>query len=81
MTDRLTIVLAQINPIVGDIPGNLAQIMAIRDHAAHHNADLVVFSELMDICRAPAGALQISRLETVISRKSRDSDAFLYCIT
>ena len=47
MTDRLTIVLAQINPVVGDIPGNLAQIMTIRDQAAQHNADLVVFSELV----------------------------------
>ena len=42
----LTIALAQINPTVGDLPGNAAIIRRARDEAAALGADLVVFSEL-----------------------------------
>ena len=45
MTD-LAIALAQINPTVGDLPGNAAIIRRARDEAAALGADLVVFSEL-----------------------------------
>ena len=42
MTERLTIALAQRNPIVGDIEGNIA---LIRDAAAAcKDVDLVVFA-------------------------------------
>jgi NAD+ synthase len=44
MTDRLTIALAQINPTVGDLAGNLACIRAARDEA--RVADLVITPEL-----------------------------------
>ncbi|MEO3433184.1 NAD+ synthase [Inquilinus sp. CAU 1745] len=44
MTDRLVISLAQINPVVGDVRGNLARIRAARAEAGA--ADLVVFPEL-----------------------------------
>ena len=44
MTDVLKIALAQINPLVGDIQGNIALIKAARGEAK--DADLVVFSEL-----------------------------------
>ncbi len=44
MTDVLKIALAQINPMVGDIQGNIALIKAARGEAK--DADLVVFSEL-----------------------------------
>jgi NAD+ synthase len=44
MTDRLAIALAQLNPIVGDIAGNLARARAARGRAA--GADLILFSEL-----------------------------------
>ncbi|NNG03422.1 MAG: NAD+ synthase [Inquilinus sp.] len=47
MTDRLVIALAQINPVVGDIAGNLAKLRATRAEAAAAGADLVVFSELV----------------------------------
>ena len=50
MTDRLTIALAQINPVVGDIAANMARIRAARDEAAA--ADLVVFGELA-VCGYP----------------------------
>jgi NAD+ synthase len=46
MTDTLAIALAQINPVVGDIAGNLALIRARRAEAAALGADLVVTTEL-----------------------------------
>ena len=42
----LTIALAQLNPTVGDIDGNLARIRRARDRAAAGGADLVVLPEL-----------------------------------
>lgn len=47
MTDRLKIALAQLNPTVGDIDGNLEKIRAARAQAASAGADLVVYSELV----------------------------------
>ena len=44
--DRLAIALAQLNPIVGDVTGNLERARAARAQAAHYKADLVAFSEL-----------------------------------
>jgi NAD+ synthase len=44
--DRLAIALAQLNPIVGDVAGNLERARAARAHAAQDKADLVAFSEL-----------------------------------
>ena len=46
MTDTLAIALAQINPTVGDIDGNLDRIRAVRSDAAAQGADLVVIGEL-----------------------------------
>jgi len=45
MTDRLTVALAQLNPVVGDIGGNLDRLRAARREAA--GADLLVASELV----------------------------------
>jgi len=44
--DTLRIALAQINPIVGDIAGNLSKARAARATAASGKADVVMFSEL-----------------------------------
>ncbi len=44
MTDRFRIALAQLNPVVGDITGNLARARAARAQAA--GADVILFSEL-----------------------------------
>ncbi|MEO0548008.1 MAG: NAD+ synthase [Pseudomonadota bacterium] len=44
--DILRIALAQLNPTVGDIAGNLAMARAARADAARQKADLVVFTEL-----------------------------------
>ncbi|WP_413204953.1 NAD+ synthase [Rhodospirillum sp. A1_3_36] len=46
MTKRLSIALCQINPTVGDIPGNRALIRASRAKAQTLGADLAVFPEL-----------------------------------
>ena len=46
MTDRLKIALAQLNPTVGDIDGNLAKLRDFRAQAAGQGADLVVATEL-----------------------------------
>jgi NAD+ synthase len=46
MTDRLSIAIAQLNPTVGDIAGNLAKLRTACDEAARLGADLVVASEL-----------------------------------
>ncbi len=46
MADRFRIALAQLNPVMGDIPGNLARARAARAEAAKAKADLVLYSEL-----------------------------------
>ena len=45
MTDRLTIALAQLNPVVGKIDFNLNKLREIRAKAAKAGVDLVVTSE------------------------------------
>ena len=50
MTDKLSIAIAQIEPVVGDIAGNVEKIKAARAEAA--GADLVVFCELV-VCGYP----------------------------
>jgi len=46
MTDHLRLALAQLNPVLGDIAGNLARARAARAEAAAAGADLIVFTEL-----------------------------------
>ena len=46
MTDRFRIALAQLNPVMGDISGNLAKARAARADAAKSKADLILFTEL-----------------------------------
>jgi NAD+ synthase len=46
MTDKLRIALAQLNPVVGDIAGNLQKAVEARREAEIEGADLIVFSEL-----------------------------------
>ena len=53
MTDTLTIALAQLNPIMGDIPGNLARARNARAEAAASGADIILFSELYIIGYPP----------------------------
>jgi NAD+ synthase len=46
MTDRLVIAVAQLDPVLGDLEGNLALLRRAREQAAGFGADLVVASEL-----------------------------------
>lgn len=46
MTERLAIAIAQINPTVGDVAGNLALVQNARAEAAKLGADLIVTGEL-----------------------------------
>ncbi len=46
MTDRLRLALAQLNPVMGDIAGNLAMARKARAEAAGQGADIVMFTEL-----------------------------------
>ncbi len=49
----LNIVMAQINPVVGDIAGNTQKVIdSVKASEQMHNADLVVFSELT-LCGYP----------------------------
>lgn len=51
--DKIRIIMAQINPLVGDIKGNAKQIIQICAQALNeHQADLVVFPELA-LCGYP----------------------------
>lgn len=50
----LTLVMAQLDPLVGDIPGNAARaIEAVREARIEHGADIVVFPSFF--IRLPAG--------------------------
>ncbi|MBV9548068.1 MAG: NAD+ synthase [Alphaproteobacteria bacterium] len=51
MVDRFRIVLAQLNPVMGDIAGNLARARAARAQAM--DADIILFSELFIIGYPP----------------------------
>ncbi len=44
---QLSIALAQVNPTVGDVAGNLALVRRLRDEAAARSADVVAFPELV----------------------------------
>src|SRR5579864_4380377 len=46
MTDRFRIALAQLNPVMGDIHGNLTKARAARGEAAKAKADVILFPEL-----------------------------------
>ncbi len=45
-SNRLAIAVAQLNPIVGDISGNLSRARTARASAARDGADIIAFSEL-----------------------------------
>jgi NAD+ synthase len=53
MRSELAIALAQVNPTVGDIAGNLELVRRVRREAADAGADLVVFPELVLIGYPP----------------------------
>jgi NAD+ synthase len=46
MPDRLSLALAQLNPVLGDIAGNIEKLRKVRQKAAHKGAALVMTPEL-----------------------------------
>ncbi|MGB2074585.1 MAG: nitrilase-related carbon-nitrogen hydrolase, partial [Henriciella sp.] len=58
MTNRLSILTAQLNPIVGDISGNLAMAQAAYAEAQARGADLLVLPELFLIGYPPEDLVQ-----------------------
>ena len=65
MADALAIALAQINPTVGDVAGNLELVRAARREAAALGADLVVYPELAIIGYPPEDLVLKPRLQAV----------------
>jgi NAD+ synthase len=53
MKDRFRIALAQLDPVMGDISGNLGKARAARAEAAKAGADLILFSELFIVGYPP----------------------------
>ncbi|HWY16822.1 MAG TPA: NAD+ synthase [Rhizomicrobium sp.] len=53
MTDTFRIGMAQLNPVMGDIAGNIAKARAARAEAAQASADLVLYSELFVVGYPP----------------------------
>lgn len=61
----LTLVMAQLDPLVGDIPGNTAQaIEAVREARIEHRADVVVLPELFLTGYPPEDLLLRESMET-----------------
>jgi NAD+ synthase len=79
MTDTLRIALAQLNPIMGDIAGNLRKAREARAVAAAQNADVVLFPELFIVGYPPEDlvlkpALQTDAMEAIekLARETAD---------
>jgi NAD+ synthase len=77
MTDRFRIALAQLNPIMGDIHGNLTKARAARATAAGQGADVILFPELFIVGYPPEDlvlkpALQSDAMEA-IEKFARDT--------
>jgi NAD+ synthase len=67
MADSLIFALAQLNPIVGDIAGNIELIRAARREAAAQHADLVICPELVVTGYPPEDLVLKPRLQQVVA--------------
>ena len=85
ITSRLRLALAQLNPIVGDIAGNVAKARKAHEEAAAKGCDLVVLSELFvagyppeDLVRKPAFAAAVrAATESLAAELPADGPAML----
>lgn len=78
-SDILRIATAQLNPIVGDVAGNLSKAREARADAARHGADLVLFTELFiagyppeDLVLKPAFVDACERAVRELAEETRD---------
>jgi len=79
MTDRLVIATAQLNPVMGDIPGNAQKIRAARARAADAGADIVVCPELAlmgyppeDLVLKPSATEECEAWARLLARETGD---------
>lgn len=79
MTDKLTIALAQLNPVLGDMTGNADKARTARALAAEAGADLVVFTELFitgyppeDLVVKPAFSSTAQQVIEVLAKETAD---------
>jgi len=79
MSDTLTIALAQLNPVVGDLDGNVAKILAARDIAAADGAELIVATELVvtgyppeDLILKPSFVAAAARAVDALAKATND---------
>ncbi len=72
MTDRLTIALAQLNPTVGDVAGNVERARQARAEAAAAGADLIVFPELFLIGYPPEDLVLKPALQAAAQAAARE---------
>lgn len=84
MTDSLLIALAQVNPTVGDVAGNLARARARLAEAKAAGADLLVFPELFlagyppeDLVLKPAFQAACLRAAEELAAETKDGPAVL----
>src|ERR1039457_6960285 len=78
--DRLAIAVAQLNPVVGDVTGNLERARAARAQAARDGADIVALSELFiagyppeDLVLKPAFQAACRAAVETLARETVDS--------
>src|SRR5215472_12003154 len=69
MTDRFRIALAQLNPLMGDIAGNLRKARAARAEAAKAGSDVILFSELYVVGYPPEDLV----LKPALQEDARDA--------
>jgi NAD+ synthase len=79
MTDRLAIALAQLNPTVGYLSGNIDRVRTARAEAAARGADLMVCSELVvsgcppeDLVLKPFFPAAVERAVEELARETAD---------
>jgi NAD+ synthase len=88
MSDSLKVALAQLNPKVGDVAGNLAKVRAARSEAARQGADLVLTSELVlsgyppeDLVLKPAFQQRCHEAVEALRADTRDGGPALFVTT
>jgi NAD+ synthase len=88
MADSLKVALAQLNPKVGDVAGNLAKVRAARAEARTQGADLVLTAELVlagyfpeDLVLKPAFQRQCMEAVEALRADTRDGGPALFVAT
>jgi len=84
MTDRISILTAQLNPVVGDVAGNLAKARAALGEGRTRGADLVVFPEMFllgyppeDLVLKPAAVEACKRALDQLAEDTKSGPAVL----